>query len=96
MLDIPVLKFLKLFESPKVIEFEFPEAWACALMYGDFDGVSFEDRVRILHFQRTHGLHCAQSMSDEPSRMGYHIYSWLVPQDWVDPTEKPRTAPTAS
>lgn len=72
----------------EILSFNLPTAWATALFYGDFDCLTFEDRVQILHFQVTHGLCCCQSMDDDEVRLGISTYHWLVSPDYRKPEPK--------
>lgn len=76
--------------SIKILEFDLPSHWATALFYGDFCGdyITFEDRVRILHFQITNGISCCQGMDEEEVRIGISRYYWLVPSDYRKPTHE--------
>lgn len=64
-----------------VLEFELPTWWAGPLINNDWscEGMTFEDRVQILYWQRTHGLCCASDMSEQESRIGYSVFCWLIP-----------------
>mgnify|MGYP006871979344 CR=1 FL=1 len=67
-----------------IIEKHFPQAWSSALMYGDFEGLELNERLKILHFQYVHKLCCAQSMEDVEEgscTLGLAKFVWLVPQE---------------